>query len=58
MADGLNFCTRWKDNYVRLQGKKIAILVAEGVEELEYYIPLMRLQEEGAEVLTTGLDLK
>ena len=41
-----------------LQGKKIAILVAEGVEDLEYYVPLMRLQEEGAEVQTAGLDLK
>jgi protease I len=43
---------------MRLQGKKIATLVAEGVEDLEYYVPLMRLQEEGAEVLTAGLDLK
>jgi protease I len=43
---------------MRLQGKKIAILVAEGVEDLEYYVPLMRLQEEGAQVSTAGLDLK
>ena len=43
---------------MRLQGKKIAILVADGVEDLEYYVPLMRLQEEEAEVLTAGLDLK
>ncbi len=43
---------------MRLQDKKIAIFVAEGVEDLEYYVPLMRLQEEGAEVLTAGLDLK
>lgn len=43
---------------MRLQGKKIATLVAEGVEDLEYYVPLMRLQEEGAEVLTAALDLK
>jgi protease I len=43
---------------MKLQGKKIVILVAEGVEDLEYYVPLMRLQEEGAEVLTAGLDLK
>ena len=41
-----------------LQGKKIATLVAEGVEDLEYYVPLMRLQEEGAQVLSAGLDLK
>src|SRR3972149_1318347 len=43
---------------MRLQKKKIATLVAEGVEDLEYYVPLMRLQEEGAIVLTAGLDLK
>jgi len=43
---------------MRLKGKKIATLVAEGVEDLEYYVPLMRLQEEGAQVLTAGLDLK
>jgi protease I len=43
---------------MRLQGRKIATLVAEGVEDLEYYVPLMRLQEEGAEVLTAALDLK
>ena len=43
---------------MRLQGKKIAILVAEGVEDLEYYVPLMRLQEDGAQVLTAALDIK
>jgi len=43
---------------MRLQNKTIAVLVAEGVEDLEYYVPLMRLQEEGARVLTAGLDLK
>src|SRR5512133_753184 len=43
---------------MRLQGKKIAILVAQDVEDLEYYVPLMRLQEEGAQVLTAALELK
>lgn len=43
---------------MRLQGKTIATLVAEGVEDLEYYVPLMRLQEEGAQVFSAGLDLK
>lgn len=43
---------------MRLQGKKIVTFVAEGVEDLEYYVPLMRLQEEGAQVLSAGLDLK
>ena len=43
---------------MKLTGKKIATLVAEGVEDLEYYVPLMRLQEEGAQVFSAGLDLK
>jgi len=43
---------------MRLKGKKVAILVAEGVEDLEYYVPMMRLQEEGTHVLTAALDLK
>jgi protease I len=43
---------------MKLQGKTIATLIAEGVEDLEYYVPLMRLQEEGAKVLSASLDLK
>ena len=43
---------------MRLQNKTIAILIAEGVEDLEYYVPLMRLQEEGAKVLSAGMDLE
>jgi protease I len=43
---------------MKLTGKTIATFVAEGVEDLEYYVPLMRLQEEGATVLSAGLDLK
>jgi len=43
---------------MRLQNKKIAMLVAEGVEDYEYFVPMMRLQEEGAKVFTAGLDLK
>ncbi|MEF3274801.1 MAG: type 1 glutamine amidotransferase [Chloroflexus sp.] len=43
---------------MRLTGKRIAILLAEGVEDLEFYVPLMRLQEEGAEVVAAGLDLR
>src|SRR4029078_3602929 len=42
---------------MRLTGKRIAILVAEGVEDLEYYVPLMRLKEAGADVFGAGLDL-
>jgi protease I len=43
---------------MKLQGKTIATLIAEGVEDLEYYVPLMRLQEEGAMILSASLDLK
>lgn len=43
---------------MKLTGKTIAMLVAEGVEDLEYYVPMMRLQEEGARVLSAGMDLK
>jgi len=43
---------------MRFQGKNIATLVAEGVEDLEYYVPMMRLQEEGAQVLTAALEIK
>ena len=43
---------------MRLQNKLIAVLIAEGVEDLEYYVPLMRLQEEGVKVLTAALDLR
>lgn len=43
---------------MRLTGKRIAILVAEGVEDLEFYVPYMRLQEEGAEVIAAAMDVK
>lgn len=42
---------------MRLTGKRIAILVAEAVEDLEFYVPLMRLQEEGADVISAAMDL-
>jgi protease I len=43
---------------MRLKGKKIAFLISEGVEDYEYFVPLMRLQEEGAQVLSAAMDLK
>lgn len=43
---------------MRLAGRRIAILLAEGVEDLEFYVPMMRLQEEGAEVVAAGLDMR
>ncbi len=42
----------------RLAGQTVAILLDEGVEDLEYYVPLMRLQEEGATVLSAATKLE
>jgi protease I len=39
---------------LKLEGKKVAVLVAEGFEDLEYWVTVMRLQEEGAEVVSVG----
>jgi protease I len=43
---------------MRLSGKRIVILLADGVEDLEFYVPFMRLQEEGAEVIAAGIEHK
>ncbi len=40
---------------MKLTGRKIAYLVGPGFEDLEFWVPFMRLQEEGAEVVTVGL---
>lgn len=40
---------------MRLSGKKIAFLVGPGFEDLEFWVPYMRLQEEGAQVTTVGI---
>ena len=40
-----------------LGGKKVAVLVADGFEDLEYWVTVMRLQEEGAEVVSVGPSL-
>jgi protease I len=39
---------------MRLQGKRIAYLVEEGFEDLEFWVPVMRLQEEGGQVTIVG----
>ena len=39
----------------RLDGKRVVVLLAEGFEDLEFHVPLMRLQEEGAEVTVAGI---
>ena len=41
---------------MRLTGKKVAVLVGPGYEDLEFWVPLMRLQEEGAEVTVVGIE--
>jgi protease I len=41
-----------------LSGKTVAILVADSVEDLEYFVPFMRLQEEGARALTAAINLQ
>jgi protease I len=43
---------------MRLQGKTIAYFVASEVEDLEFWVPVMRLREEGARVIVIGLDTK
>jgi protease I len=43
---------------MQLIGKRIAVLLASGVEDLEFYVPFMRLQEEGAEVVGAGINLE
>jgi protease I len=39
---------------MKLSGKKIVVLVEDGFEDLEFWVPLMRLIEEGAEVTVAG----
>jgi len=39
---------------MRLEGKRVALLVGPGYEDLEFWVPLMRLQEEGADVTVVG----
>jgi protease I len=39
---------------MKLQGKRVAYLIEDGFEDLEFWVPLMRLQEEGAKVTVVG----
>ena len=39
----------------RLSGSRVVVLLAEGFEDLEFWVTVMRLQEEGAEVTVAGL---
>jgi protease I len=38
----------------RLTGRKVAVLLDEGFEDLEFWVTVMRLREEGAEVTVVG----
>ena len=40
---------------MRLQGKTVGVFVAAEVEDLEFWVPVMRLREEGAKVIVIGL---
>lgn len=41
---------------MRLANKKIAVLLEEGFEDLEFWVTLMRLREEGARVVIVGVE--
>jgi protease I len=43
---------------MRLPGKHIAVFIEQEFEDLEYWVPVMRLQEEGAKVTTIGTGSK
>jgi len=40
---------------MRLQNKRIAVFLEEGFEDLEFWVTVMRLREEGAKVTLVGL---
>jgi protease I len=40
---------------MKLSGKKVAYLIGPGFEDLEFWVPLMRLKEEGAQVTVVGI---
>ena len=40
-----------------LDGMRVVVFVGEGVEDLEYWVTVMRLREAGAEVVSAGVSL-
>jgi deglycase len=42
----------------RLNGREVVVLLGEGFEDLEFWVPVMRLREEGARVTIAGLHPK
>ena len=43
---------------MRLRGKRVGYFVEDGFEDLEFWVPLMRLREEGAEIVVIGTGSK
>ena len=41
---------------MRLSGRRVAVFVDKSFEDLEFWVPVMRLREEGAEVVVAGRD--
>jgi len=42
----------------RLAGRTVVVLLGDGFEDLEFWVPVMRLREEGAAVTVAGLQPK
>jgi protease I len=40
---------------MKLKGTKVAYLIGPGFEDLEFWVPYMRLKEEGADVTVVGI---
>jgi len=47
-----------KPSVAPLDGMRVAVLVGEGVEDLEYWVTVMRLREAGAAVTSVGTTLE
>ncbi|MCC7359032.1 MAG: type 1 glutamine amidotransferase [Anaerolineales bacterium] len=43
---------------MKLAGKRVVVLVAEGFEDLEFWVTVMRLREEGASVKIVGMQAR
>ena len=41
---------------MKLLGQTVGILAADGYEDLEFWVPLMRVREEGAQAIVIGID--
>ncbi|MDD2695273.1 MAG: type 1 glutamine amidotransferase [Anaerolineales bacterium] len=39
---------------MKLKRKRVAVLIEDGFEDLEFWVPVMRLREEGAQVTVVG----